>query len=209
MTARSPRRSAATWHLDCTRSRGFAVTPDTTSRDLLVEGGVRIAPHLQLFADVGQFHDLQPSDVQPALDAAAAQLSGAGLNTAAVGRVPAWYSLGGVRYEAAPVRGVIPYALGGMGFAHLTPTAQFTCTSGTLLDGTTPALGTDITSQLIASGDFTPPAASTALMYSVGGGVQIPVAGRWTADVGYRFSRVAADIPVHAQGATFGFGYRF
>jgi opacity protein-like surface antigen len=39
--------------------------------------------------------------------------------------------------------------------------------------------------------------------------VQVPLFGRWTADVGYRFSRIAADTPVNAQGATFGVGYRF
>jgi opacity protein-like surface antigen len=46
-------------------------------------------------------------------------------------------------------------------------------------------------------------------MYTLGGGVDIPVAHHWAVDVGYRFSRIAADTPLNAQGATFGFGYRF
>ena len=58
-------------------------------------------------------------------------------------------------------------------------------------------------------GDFTQPASTTAFTFSLGGGVAIPVARHWTADAGYRFSRIAADTPLNAQGVTFGVGYRF
>ena len=106
---------------------------------------------------------------------------------------------------------VSPYVLGGVGFARLSPTAQFTFTSGTgtLPDGTTPAAGADVTAQLVTAGDFMPPAASTALMFTLGAGVEIPVVRHWAIDVGYCFSRVSADTPLNTQGATFGFGYRF
>lgn len=190
-------------------SGGFAVTPETTSGAVQIEAAVRVAPHLLVFGDLGQFHDLQPSDVQPAIDAATEQLSTTGLNTIGTGRVPALYSLGGVRYELPLVRGVMPYALGGVGFARLSPTATFTYSSGTLFDGASGTVGQDITSQVETSGSFAVPAASTAFMYALGGGVQIPVFGAWTADVGYRFSRIAANTPVNAQGVTFGVGYRF
>ena len=124
-------------------------------------------------------------------------------------RVPAVYSVGGLRFEV-PTRGrVSPYVLGGIGAARLNPTAQFTFSSGTLPDGSTPTVGDDVTSQLVAAGDFTAPAATTAFMFTLGGGVEIPVARHWAIDAGYRFSRVAADTPLNAQGATFGFGYRF
>ncbi len=46
-------------------------------------------------------------------------------------------------------------------------------------------------------------------MYSLGGGVQIPIVNRWAADIAYRFSRIESDTPLNAQGLTFGFGYRF
>ena len=55
---------------------GFAVSPDATSGDVLGEVGVRVAPHLMVFGDLGQFHNLQPSDVQPSVDSATATLSG-------------------------------------------------------------------------------------------------------------------------------------
>jgi opacity protein-like surface antigen len=69
-----------------------------------------------------------------------------------------------------------------------------------LPDGTTPAVGDDVTSQVIATGEFTAPPSSTAFMYTLGG-VQIPVALLWAVDAGYRFSRLAADSPVNPQGA--------
>jgi opacity protein-like surface antigen len=189
---------------------GFAATSDTTSGNVLGEAGVRIAPHLLVFGSLGEFHNLQPSELQPTVDSTTAVLSaGQGLNVLGTARVPAWYSVGGLRYEV-PTRGrVSPYLLGGIGAARLNPTAQFTFSSGTLPDGSTASVGDDVTSQLVAAGDFTAPPATTAFMFTLGGGVEIPVARHWAIDAGYRFSRVAADTPLNAQGATFGFGYRF
>jgi len=83
-------------------------------------------------------------------------------------------SIGGLRFEV-PGR-VLPYVFGAAGFARPMPTAQFTLSSGTLPDGTSPVLGTDVTNQLETSGEFTTPAASTAFMYSLGGGLEVPVA---------------------------------
>jgi opacity protein-like surface antigen len=189
---------------------GTATTSEVTSRDVLGEVGVRVAPHLSVFGDVGQFHNLQPSDVQPTVDSAVAALSAnQGLSVLGTGRVPAVFSLGGVRYEAASRGRVSPYVLGGVGFARLMPTAKFTYSSGTLPDGTTPATGDDVTSSVIGTGVFTNPADSTAAMFTLGGGVDVPLARRWAVDAGYRFSRVAADTPLNAHGVTFGVGYRF
>jgi opacity protein-like surface antigen len=95
-----------------------------------------------------------------------------------------------------------------LGVARLSPAAQFTYSSGTLPDGTTPIVGTDVTSELVTSGYFTTPPSTTAFMYTLGGGVDVPVAHHWAVDVGYRFSRIEADTPLNAQGMTFGFGYR-
>jgi opacity protein-like surface antigen len=189
---------------------GFAVTPDATSGDVVAEAGVRIAPHLLVFGNIGQFHNLQPSDIQPAIETTTTFLSaGLGLNVVGIARVPAWYSVGGLRYELPAQRHVSPYVLGGLGFARLTPTAKFTYTSGTLPDGTIPSSGADVTSQLESAGDFTMPLATNAFMFTLGGGVGVPFNRHWSVDAGYRFSRIDSDVPVNAQGATFGLGYRF
>jgi opacity protein-like surface antigen len=190
---------------------GFTTTPDTTSRDVMGEVGVRVARNLFVFGDLGQFHNLQPSVVQPMVDAATAILAaGQGLNVVGTARVPAWYSVGGLRYEV-PIHSQLlsPYVLGGLGFARLNPTAQFTFAGGPMPDGSTQSVGADVTTQIVAAGDFTAPPATNALMFTLGGGVQIPVARHWAIDAGYRFSRVAADTPFNAHGAAFGFGYRF
>ena len=189
---------------------GFAATSDTTSGNVLGEAGVRIAPHLLVFGSLGEFHNLQPSELQPTVDSTTAVLAaGQGLNVLGTARVPAWYSVGGLRFEVPTSGHVSPYLLGGIGAARLNPTAQFTFSSGTLPDGSTPTVGDDVTSQLVAAGDFTAPPSTTAFMFTLGGGVEIPVSRHWAIDAGYRFSRVAADTPLNTQGATFGFGYRF
>ena len=52
---------------------------------------------------------------------------------------------------------MIPYVLGGAGVAHLSPTAKFTFASGPMPDGSTPDVGTDVTSVLASSGSFAAP----------------------------------------------------
>jgi len=193
---------------------GFASSVGTTTGDMLLEGGVRIAPHVKLFGNVGHFGNLQ-ADLQPTLDSATAALSAnQGLSVIGGGSVPAWYGEGGVRVEVPTGTRVLPYAFTGIGVARLNPTARFTFSSGTMPDGSTTTVGTDVTTAIVSAGDFTAPPASTATMYTLGGGVQVPVAAHWVVDTGYRYSRIAADStlsasPLNANGMTFGFGYRF
>ena len=148
--------------------------------------------------------------MQPSVDNTAATLAAGGLSVTGEARVPAWYSIGGARWTFPQTARLTPYVFGGAGFARHTPSAKFTNNSGTLVGAVTaPASGDDVTTQLVALGDFTRPAASTAFMFSVGGGVETPIAPHLVADVGYRVSRVSADTPLNAQSVTFGVGYRF
>jgi len=189
---------------------GFTTAASATSGDVFAEGGVRVAPHLSVFGDLGQFHNLAPSNEQTAIDSTVSTLSAdQGLSVLGTARVPAWYSIGGVRWEGTAHGRVAPYLLGGVGFARLKPSAQFTFSSGVLPDGTTPAAGDDVTTALETAGDFTVPESVTKAMFTLGGGVEIPVARHWGVDAGYRYSRVATDTPLNAQGLVFGVGYRF
>jgi opacity protein-like surface antigen len=193
---------------------GFASATGNTTGDLLVEGGVRVAPHVMLFGDLGQFHNLQ-GDLQPTLNSATTTLAAnQGLTILGGGTLPAWYSVGGVRVEVPTSSAVLPYVLGGIGVARLNPAPQFTFSSGTMPDGSTPTVGQDVTSVITSTGAFSAPASSNAFMFTLGGGVQFPVAPRWVIDAGYRYSRIAADptlsaSPLNANGMTFGVGYRF
>jgi opacity protein-like surface antigen len=193
---------------------GFARSLGGTTSDFLVDGGIRIAPHAMVFGNIGRFSNLQ-SDLQPTLDTTTAALAAnQGLYVTGAGTLPAWYSVGGLRIEVPTRSRVVPYVLGGAGMARLNPAPQFLFASGTMSDGSTPAAGTDVTSAIIASGGLTAPSSSSAFMFTLGGGVQVPLARHWVADATYRYSRIAADSalsasPLTANGMTFGFGYRF
>ncbi|HXD75574.1 MAG TPA: hypothetical protein VN628_17635 [Vicinamibacterales bacterium] len=74
--------------------------------------------------------------------------------------------------------------------AHLNPSPTFAFVSGAM------------------------PASSSAFMYTLGGGAQIPIGARFIVDAAYRYSRIAADStpsasPLNTNGMTFGLGYRF
>ena len=193
---------------------GFARSITNTTGDIELEGGVRIAPHVMVIGNIGRFGNLQ-ADLQPTLAATASALStNQGLSVIGGGSVPASYFTGGLRVEVPVNSRVMPYVLGTVGVARLSPTAQFTFSSGTLPDGSTPATGTDVTSIITSAGSFTEPPTSSAFMFTLGGGVQVPVAPHWAVDAGYRYSRIAADTtlsasPLSTNGMTFGFGYRF
>ena len=193
---------------------GFATSVGNTTADIAAEGGVRIAPHVMVFGNVGRFANLQ-ADLQPTLDGATAGLSAnQGLSVVAGGKLPASYGLGGLRLEVPTRSRVLPYVLGGIGVARLSPTTQFAFSSGTMPDGSTPDVGADVTTAIVSAGVFTAPRASNAFMFTAGAGVQIPVARRWVADAGYRYSRIADDTTLSASalntnGMTFGVGYRF
>ena len=193
---------------------GFATGVGATTGDVSIEGGIRIAPHVMVFGTVGRFGNLQ-ADLQPTLDTATAALTAnQGLSVIGGGNLPASYFVGGLRAAVPTHSRVSPYILGGVGVARLSPSPQFTFSSGTLPDGSTPAVGTDVTAAIISSGNFTAPPSSSAFMFTLGGGVQVPVARHWVADAGYRYSRIAADSTLsasalNASGMTFGFGYRF
>jgi opacity protein-like surface antigen len=192
---------------------GAAWGGGNSTGSVLFEGGARVAPHVMIFTNLGRFADLK-GDLQPTLDAATTTLNDQGVDVSAAGKLPAWYGVGGVRAEVGSSAHALPYVLGGVGFARLTPSAALTFSGGTMPDGSTPDVGADVTTSLTSSGSFTLPAASTSFMTMLGGGVQVPFAPHWAGDVGYRYSHIAADSPLSAGAlntnvVTFGVGYRF
>jgi len=193
---------------------GFATSVGNTTGSILAEGGVRVAPHVMVIGSIGRYSDLQ-SELQPTLDGTTSALATTnGLTVTGGGSLPATTFSGGLRAEIPVNDHVLPYVLGTIGVAHLTPQPAFTFSSGTMPDGSTPAVGTDVTAALTTAGSFTTPASSNAFLLTLGGGVQVPVVPHWVVDVGYRYSRIAADstlsaTPLNLNGMTFGFGYRF
>ena len=193
---------------------GFARSVGNTTGDVSLEGGVRIAPHLMVIGNLGRYGNLQGA-LQPTLDTESAALAAnQNLGVTTGGTVDAWYGLGGLRFEVPTRSRVMPYVLGEIGRAHLSPNPQFFFSTGTLPDGSSPVVGEDVTTALVNTGSITVPPSSTATMMTAGGGMQVLLARRWTADAGYRYSRIAADSALstsalNTNGMTFGIGYRF
>jgi len=193
---------------------GFSVALGDKSANTILEGGVRVAPHILVFGNVGHFSNLL-GGLQPTLDATTSTLANTdGLGVTTTGSLPATYVMGGVRVDLPGSTRLTPYLLGGIGTARLKPTAQLSYASGLLPDGSTPTVGADITSSLVSTGTFTVPAPSNSLMTTLGGGVEVPLAAHWMIDAGYRYSRIAADSALsspamNTNGMAFGFGYRF
>jgi opacity protein-like surface antigen len=192
---------------------GAAWGGGNTTGSVLFEGGARVAKNLMIFTSIGRFADLK-GDLQPTLDATTAALNNQGVDVTATGSLPAWYGIGGLRAEIGATKHAMPYVLGGIGAARLAPTADLSFAGGTMPDGTTPDVGTDVTNQLTTAGSFTLPQASTEFMTMLGAGVQVPFTQHWAGDVGYRYSHINADPSLsagalHTNVMTFGVGYRF
>ncbi len=198
---------------------GFAVSaastsPRVTSQDFAFEAGARVAPGLLAFGDIGRIKDLTPSTSEPQVASTVTTLSSTdAVDVVGTARMPARYALGGLRWQPRAPRRVVPFVTGGLGVAHLTPTARFTFTDGTLptADPTAaaPNTGDDVTAQITTLGIFTPPPPSTALMVMGGGGLEFDIARHWAVDTEYRISRISASTPLRTQGLAFGLGYRF
>lgn len=82
---------------------GAVWSAGNSSSSVLFEGGVRIAPHLMAFGNVGRFTDLQ-GDLEPTLDAATASSANQGVGVTSGGTLPAWYGVGGRMSLAASAR---------------------------------------------------------------------------------------------------------
>ena len=123
IVAAAPASAFAQTHAYVNGAGGFATTTDGTSGDVLGEAGVRVAPNLFVFGDVGRFHNLQPSAVQPAIDTTVQTLSAIGVDVTSTSSVPAWYTSGGVRYQIPTRARVTPYVFTSVGMARLTPRA--------------------------------------------------------------------------------------
>jgi hypothetical protein len=189
---------------------GFTAVTGTTTGNADGEIGVRVAPRVSLFGNMGRVRDMESSALQTSLNDAVTALAATDLTATATAKTPAWYTLGGARIDLTNRHtAVTPYVFGGLGFARLTPSARFLYQSGSTLSGNLAAMGDDITADVVANGLFTAPVAKTGLMLRTGGGLQVPLGKHLLGTVDYSVSRISADTPLHSQDVTFGAGFRF
>jgi opacity protein-like surface antigen len=174
-----------------------------------IEFGVRLSDHLTVFGAYGLYRNVQPSTVQPYIDAEVSLLARENIRVTGEARVPAQYALGGFRVDLSTPIGVRPYALSGIGYARSSPTGNFTYAGGSpTIRGGIATAGQDATNDVLSTNVFTGDQWN-ALVVRWGAGVMIPVGKSLFADVGYAASRVAAPTPFTVQGVKFGFAVRF
>jgi hypothetical protein len=178
---------------------------NVTSQSFGVEGGVTIAPRLQVFAEFGRTNDVAPSELGADAQRIAGSLSQVQPNVSFSVKEPSTFVDGGIRFtlSSSTTSRVHPYVMGGFGFASLEKDVKFT------------AGGTDITSSLdqppyyVTLGTDLTGTSSHALVMG-GGGVMVPAYKQLVFDFQVRLSRIfAADESVTVGRAGIGIGFKF
>jgi hypothetical protein len=176
---------------------------NVTSQNFGAEVGVTIAPHLQVFAEIGKTRDVATSGLSSNAQQMAGALAAIDPNTSYSVKEPVTFGAFGLRY-LLPVSGrAQPYVLGGGGIANITPDVKFF------------AGGSDVTANLqqapyyvVLGSDLS--GSSTKPMFVVGGGVAVPVWKRLVLDFQLRFGRILAENEAITVGrAGLGIGIKF
>lgn len=159
--------------------------------------GARLTGTLDVIGDVGHLTNMLPDTIQRDLDAAAREMGafyGAPLTIDL--EAPGVYGLGGLRASWTTVHGMKLFIEGGAGVARGTS------------DLTARAAGADVSREITAALQLKHSVTEPLVM--AGGGVGIPLSGRLTLDLGYRFMRIFTDDPRIDTGTmTAGFSWGF
>jgi len=176
---------------------------NVTSQNFGAEVGFTIAPHLQVFAEIGKTRDVATSALGSNAQRMAGALTAIDPTASFSVKEPVTFGTFGVRY-LVPVSGKAqPYVLGGGGIAKVTPDVKFF------------AGGSDVTANLqqapyyvVLGSDLS--GSSTKPMFVVGGGVAVPVWKQLVFDFQVRFGRILAeDEAIMVGRAGLGIGIRF
>jgi opacity protein-like surface antigen len=104
--------------------------------------------------------------------------------------IPAKYGFGGLRWS--PSRGAVsPFVEGGVGVAHVNAK----------VDEAT-VLGIDISDEV--KDDIGDDASATKFLFALGGGVNARISSALSADVGFRYTRIATDDPAINSSLLYG-----
>lgn len=176
---------------------------NVTSQNFGAEVGFTIAPHLQVFAEIGKTRDVATTALGSNAQRMAGALIAVDPNTSYSVKEPVTFGAFGLRF-LVPVSGKAqPYLLGGGGIAKVTPDVKFVVG------------GSDVTANLqqapyylVLGSDLS--GSSTKPMFVVGGGVAYPVWKQLLLDFQVRFGRILAEDEAITVGrAGLGIGIRF
>ena len=144
--------------------------------------GVRLNDHVEIFGEAGRLTNILPHALQRDLDDAARAIGryfGGPLSID--GKAPGVYGLGGIRVSRAAGPRLRVYAEAGGGTAH--GTSDITAYAG----------ATNVSREVVRALTIKP--SETAPLFTVGGGVTVPITAHFGLDIGYRFMRIFTDDP--------------
>jgi opacity protein-like surface antigen len=162
-----------------------------TSAAVAGQGGVRIAPDLYVIGEVGYMRNVLPKKIRDEFDDLVDEIElEAGVPVSLSVSIPAKYGFGGLRWS--PSRGAVsPFVEGGVGVAHVNAK----------VDEAT-VLGIDISDEVKDGiGDD---ASATKFLFALGGGVNARISSALSADVGFRYTRIATDDPAINSSLLYG-----
>ena len=158
---------------------GGSTTTEVTSPFFGGAVGFNITRDLFVTGEVGRMQNVYADFTKEDLSAVEQQFATEGVRLTTEFKMPTTYVTGGVRWTVPTTYEAKPYVTAAGGFARLDPKPGFIVE------------GLDITSVALQD-----PTMHTAFekqnrpLMSLGGGVSVQVAKHFTADVGYRFSRI-------------------
>jgi opacity protein-like surface antigen len=175
---------------------------NVTSQNYGVEAGFTVAPHVQIYGEIGQTRNVAPSTLGAAAQLMAGALAQTQSSVSFTAKEPVTFFGAGVKlpFSAAGSKAV-PYVLGGFGVAKLTRDVTFTA-GGTDVTGNLPQFGIALGTDLSGS--------STSPMLTLGGGVTYAVWRQVGIDAQFRFGRIfAEDEAINVVRVGLGIGVRF
>jgi opacity protein-like surface antigen len=167
------------------------------------EWGIEVIRNIDVFAEFGHMGNVATSDFDARAHLIADNIGATAGSTAQKVN----FFDAGVRYRFSPYGMWRPYALFGIGVAHVSNEASFS-QNGTDITGSLPDFGVELGADLSGS--------LNKAIIIVGGGVNYVFRGRYFADLSYRYGGILPktgtienDVAIHTQRVQVGIGLRF
>jgi opacity protein-like surface antigen len=162
-----------------------------TSAAVAGQGGVRIARDLYVIGEVGYMRNVLPKKIRDEFDDLVDEIENeAGVPVSLTVSIPAKYGFGGLRWS--PSRGTVsPFVEGGVGVAHVSAKVD-----------EAKVLGIDISRDV--EDELGDDASVTKLLVAVGGGMNARLSSTLSADIGFRYTRIATEEPAINSSLLYG-----
>jgi opacity protein-like surface antigen len=162
-----------------------------TSAAVAGQGGVRIARDLYVIGEVGYMRNVLPKKIRDEFDDLVDEIENeAGVPVSLTVSIPAKYGFGGLRWS--PSRGTVsPFVEGGVGVAHVSAKVD-----------EAKVLGVDISDEV--ENELGDDASVTKVLFALGGGVNARISSTLSADIGFRYTRIATEDPAINSSLVYG-----